>query len=200
MLRRCAMFLVLFATFLAPPPALAQSSEEAIVGDVGAYWAGAFASAGIPYAWPGVVAVTGPIETSCGVIDPSFGPGAYCPTDQTIFYTPGWFDLSDPSAGFALYTVVAHEWGHHVQQQLGLFGGSKDGELQADCLAGAYLQTAEARGLISSGMLSQAVGFTALAGDLSFLPVDGVAHGSPSERAISLMTGFQSGPTGCGVW
>lgn len=181
-------------------PALAQSAVDGIAADIDAYWAGQFAAAGVPYASPAVADVDGPTNTPCGTITPAVGPGAFCAGNDTIYLVPGYFDPSDPQGNFALYTVLAHEWGHHIQLELGIeSGASKWRELQADCLAGAYLHSAEDRSVVSAGMVTQAVGMTAQAGDLSILPVDGPEHGSAAERGISLMNGYNGGPQGCGV-
>ncbi|HEU0115293.1 MAG TPA: neutral zinc metallopeptidase [Thermomicrobiales bacterium] len=197
--RPIALVLILAALAL-PLPTLAQSSIGAIAADIDAYWAGQFAAAGVPYSSPAVADVDGPLDTPCGTISPAVGPGAFCADNDTIYLVPGYFDPSDPQGNFALYTVLAHEWGHHVQLELGVdSGASKLRELQADCLAGAYLHSAEDRGVVNGGMVTQAVGMTAQAGDLSILPIDGPEHGSPAERGISLMDGYNGGPQGCGV-
>jgi len=190
---------MLFAALALPLPALAQTSIDDVAADINAYWAGQFAAAGVPYAAPAVKDVDGPTDTPCGAISPDVGPGAFCGGNDTIYLVPAYFDPNDPQGHFALYTVLAHEWGHHVQLELDIGGESKWRELQADCLAGAYLHDAENRGVIGAGMVTQAVGMTAQAGDLSFLPTDGAEHGSPAERGISLMNGYNNGPQGCGV-
>lgn len=189
---------VLLLVVLVPAAAAAQSIPDAVIGDVDAYWSTAFAEAIAPYGSPGIVAVTAPLETACGAISPEYGPGAYCRADGTVYYAPGWFDLANAEAAYAFATVLAHEWGHHLQALRGIVGATIDLELQADCLAGAYLRSAQDRGLLDAGQFSQGVGLAARAGDV--LPVDGAAHGSPAERATAVMNGFQGGPTGCGIF
>ena len=191
---------VLFA-LAAPAAVAAQASADAVVADLDAFWAQTFAAAGRDYASPAVVALDAPTETACGTIDPAWGPGAYCGLDQTIYYSPAWLgDLSAAGHDFAWITVMAHEWGHHVQLQLGLLGYPDAAtELQADCLAGAYAADAEARGLLTPGAVAEAISLSALSGDLGWLPRDAPAHGSGAERAISFSRGYQEGVAGCGI-
>jgi predicted metalloprotease len=203
--RRVAWFVlvVVFAglALAAPAASLAQSSPEGTTADLDAFWAAAFADAGIPYSSPSVVALSGPVDTPCGPIDPAWGPGAYCTADETIYYSVGWFDqFAATGNGVAGVTVLAHEWGHHVQLQLGVgWTPSSAYELQADCLAGAYAQDAEARGLLPAGALAEAIRLAALSGDLPWLPNDAPEHGSGAERALAFMRGYQGGIAACGI-
>lgn len=106
------------------------------------------------YTKPKMTIFSGQINTGCGAASSAMGP-FYCPADQTAYFDPSFFaDLrrmggSDGPA--AQEYVVAHEYGHHVEQLTGVLAkgqrmgneGSVRIELQADCLAGVWFYHAE---------------------------------------------------------
>ena len=125
-----------------------------IVGTVNSlreYWADAFAADGQEFAEPGTVLFTDQVDTQCGAASSAVGP-FYCPLDQTIYLDLGFFDDLESRFGaqggeFAEEYVVAHEYGHHLQNLLGLLDAGRDAgdeggavrtELQADCFAGVW--------------------------------------------------------------
>lgn len=93
------------------------------------------------------------VQTGCGAADSAVGP-FYCPADQTAYFDTSFFDVLvtdfGSSAGpLAQEYVVAHEFGHHVQNLQGVLGRAQQGptgpegngvrtELQADCYAGVW--------------------------------------------------------------
>ncbi|MGW6427017.1 KPN_02809 family neutral zinc metallopeptidase [Nocardia sp. NPDC055053] len=113
---------------------------------------------GTRYVEPQLVLFSGAVSTGCGNATSDVGP-FYCPADQTAYFDTAFFqDLTDrfgASAGpLAQEYVVAHEVGHHIQNQLGDIGraqrdpqGAKSGavrtELQADCYAGIWAHFAD---------------------------------------------------------
>jgi uncharacterized protein len=190
---------VVCGMLLAPLTASAQSTVDLVVGTLDAFWAQAFADAGLAYESPQIVAVDGPMSTPCGDIAPEFGPGAYCAADQTIYYSTAWAP-DDPSAEILWWTVLGHEWGHHIQwlTDTGI-GTVLDAELQGDCFAGAFLNYAKDAGLVSPLALSLATGLTQSAGDVWFeVPPGSPDHGNKAERAEAFMTGVNGGIAACG--
>ncbi|MBO0610411.1 KPN_02809 family neutral zinc metallopeptidase [Myceligenerans salitolerans] len=119
-----------------------------------AYWSQTLpAQAGTEYVAPGVVSFTGGVDTACGSATSATGP-FYCPADQTVYEDVRFFDELEQRFGASggplgeMY-VTAHEFGHHVENQLGAFdradrsgtGADSDSvriELMADCLAGMW--------------------------------------------------------------
>jgi uncharacterized protein len=105
----------------------------------------------------GIVTFTGATTTKCGQASSATGP-FYCPTDQTIYFDPSFFhdilqqQLNGPSGAFVEPYVIAHEFGHHIQNLLGTMGNVKTQqgpnsdsvrlELQADCYAGMWARSA----------------------------------------------------------
>lgn len=182
-------------------PVVADAYADPVVADVNAFWAGLFAAGGVPYAAPGVAALLAPVATGCGWIDPAWGPAAYCAAERTIYASGPWYaQLQAAGDGVTWTTVLAHEWGHHVQLLLGIpYTADGASELQADCLAGAYSGDAEVRGLLEPGALGRAIALSARAGDLSWLPADAPIHGSGGERARAFLDGYQGGLANCGI-
>jgi predicted metalloprotease len=139
---------------------------------------------------------TAVLDTACGPVRSDVGP-FYCGGDRTIyldveFARTVWSYVGD----MALVQVVAHEFGHGVQQLLGLSStaGSPSVELQADCLGGAYAQDADARRLLEPGDVEEARELSRLVGDTA--PSDD-PHGTADQRVQAWDRGFGGGLTAC---
>lgn len=193
---------VVVAPFAAVRPAAAQVSPEAIAADLNAFWAGEFAAAGLGFSPPGFSAVVGDTATGCGPIDELIlGPAGYCLLDRTIYYSPSWLQAFVQFSGdAALFVIISHEWGHHLQILLGGEAAiTPETEQQADCLAGAYIASAEARGFAPPGTLQRGTGLSIRAGDPTFLPEGFDQHGAGAYRGVAFMEGYMGGVEACGI-
>jgi uncharacterized protein len=127
------------------------------VNSLDAYWAGAFASSGRTYRKPRITFFNGGVNSACGSASSEAGP-FYCPADRESYVDLRFFQELEQRFGakggpFARAYVIAHEYGHHVQNLLGTSrrvqagdsgptSGSVRLELQADCYAGVWAKNA----------------------------------------------------------
>jgi predicted metalloprotease len=134
----------------------------AVVNSVQQYWDAVFKGSGDRYPYADTVFFTDQVETGCGFASSQVGP-FYCPRDEQVYIDLGFFDELESRFGaggdFAQAYVIAHEYGHHVQNQLRVLeriGSDRQGpesravraELQADCFAGTWAANAVSGGLI----------------------------------------------------
>lgn len=167
---------------------------------------------------------TGGVSTGCGQASADVGP-FYCPADQTIYLDTTFFDevlerqLGGPEGGFVEPYVLAHEYGHHIQNLMGTMGRVKTQqgprsdavrlELQADCYAGMWAGAAtttedeDGQVLIASLTqqdVQQAIEAAEAVGDDRIqssgggsVDPDSFTHGSAAQRVEWFRTGFESG-------
>jgi predicted metalloprotease len=177
------------------------------------------------YTRPHVVLFHGSVNTGCGGATTAVGP-FYCPVDQTAYFDTDFFqelvDRFGSSGGpFAQEYVVAHEYGHHVQQLQGLLGRSQQGaqgaggngvrtELQADCYAGIWAHYASTVKQDSTGVpylqplsdkdIQDALSAAASVGDdriqretTGRTNPESWTHGSSEQRQHWFTVGYQTG-------
>lgn len=195
-------------------PSLAIPREvrfpDPLVAHIDSFWARRFDEANQDYVPPtAVVPFAEPIVTACGRADPGKEAAFYCVIDEKIYYSVEFRDLIESRIGdFAWIIVIAHEWGHHVQAQLGFdLGVSLDlsiaaapieFEQQADCLAGAYSVDAEMLGWLDPGDVDEALYMTEISGDPAGTSwSDPDAHGSGADRIDAFLNGYSGGIGAC---
>jgi predicted metalloprotease len=182
------------------------------------------------YTRPHVRLFSGQADTGCGPATSDVGP-FYCPVDQTAYFDTGFFqvlvDQFGSSGGpLAQEYVVAHEFGHHVQDLQGVLGRAQQGaqgaqgngvrtELQADCYAGVWAHYASVIKQQSTGVpyleplsdkdIADALSAASSVGDdriqkqaTGWINPESWTHGSSAQRQNWFTVGYQAGdPTKC---
>ncbi len=197
----------------------------ATVNSVQAYWSALFAANQRTYTPAKTVIYAGSTQSACGTASNQVGP-FYCPLDKKVYIDASFFQLLQTQFGadrgnLAKEYVVAHEYGHHIQDELGLLdraqqdpqgpqSGSVRTELMADCLAGVWAQhaasTKDALGVpflkgITQEDLTSALSAAKSVGDDHIQSTMGSGrvnpeswtHGSAAARQEWFLTGYQTG-------
>jgi hypothetical protein len=182
------------------PGLTSDNLTDMVLGDIDAFWSGELGTQGFNYYAAGITPVADVVQSSCGPFGPYDNPAAYCPLDDTVYVSvPLAQQIQSDVGDFAWITILAHEWGHHVQMVLGIQQElSINRELQADCFSGTYAQRAKQQGFLQEGDVSEAVLITMLSADPIDLPetADG-AHGSGDYRVTAFMQGYLNGANAC---
>ncbi|WP_306485686.1 neutral zinc metallopeptidase [Anaerococcus sp.] len=156
-------------------------------------------------------------KTGCGIAQSRMGP-FYCPVDKTVYFDVSFYDdLKSRFGGggdFALAYVLAHEVGHHVQNELGIIKQTNDlrqrlseteynkvsvaQELQADYFAGLFAYYVKEKGYLEEGDIEEAMNAASAIGDDRIqemagrdVDVDSFTHGSSAQRKEAFDLGFK---------
>ena len=183
-------------------------------------WTGLFKQNGGSYTAPKLVLFRGTTPTACGTGQSAMGP-FYCPGDKKVYIDLGFYDTLKNQLGapgeFAQAYVIAHEVGHHVQDELGVTA-KVDGmrsrlsqsqnnalsvrvELQADCFAGVWAHhSQESKQWLDAGDIEAAMNAAQKIGDDALqrsagraVVPDSFTHGSSAQRQRWFGNGYQSG-------
>ena len=199
---------------------------SAVLGSTEAQWTAIFAQAGRRYEPPTLVMFSGATQSACGLAQAARGP-FYCPNDQKVYLDTSFFqdlerrfrgcDVGSKTCQFSQAYVIAHEIGHHVQNQLGLLPRVQEEqrgmdkveanslqvrvELQADCLAGIWANRAQEKWqFIEPGDVEAAMQTASAIGDdrlqrqaQGYVVPDAFTHGTSAQRTRWFMTGLKTG-------
>ncbi|RYZ57540.1 MAG: flagellar biosynthesis protein FlgM [Proteobacteria bacterium] len=198
----------------------ASQFVRVVLADTEDVWSKVFAEQGRSYTNPKLVLFSDRVQSACGVAGSSVGP-FYCPADQKVYLDLGFFSEMATSLGasgdFAQAYVIAHEVGHHVQNQFGISEAlqakrsslsetefnkeSVQVELQADCLAGIWAKdTNDMKKILDEGDVEEAMNAASSVGDdklqkasRGYVVPDSFTHGSSAQRMAAFNQGFTSG-------
>jgi predicted metalloprotease len=214
------------------PPAATQQQQRpagkdpmvdfvsAVLADTEKTWHGVFRTYGRTYEEPKLVLFTGAVQSACGFAQAAMGP-FYCPEDHKVYIDLSFYeDLKSrfkAPGDFAQAYVIAHEVGHHVQNQLGITEKVQSAmqrasradanrlsvrmELQADCLAGVWGYHADkSRHILEAGDLEEALRAASAIGDDRIMKQtrgtvvpDAFTHGTSEQRVRWFRRGFETG-------
>jgi uncharacterized protein len=192
-----------------------------VLADTEDTWNEIFAAENLDYREPTLVLFSGAVESACGFAQAAVGP-FYCPIDEKVYIDLSFYkDLRDTFGApgdFAQAYVIAHEIGHHVQNQIGIMEqvqaaqqqASSQGdanrlsvmlELQADCLSGVWAYNADrARDILEQGDIEEGLNAASSIGDdrlqMEFqgqITPDSFTHGSSVQRVSWFERGLESG-------
>lgn len=165
------------------------------------------------YRDPKLVLFNGQVSSACGYASAATGP-FYCPGDHNLYLDFAFFDELQREfkapGDFAQAYVIAHEFGHHIQNLTGVMGQVQSAgqnnrlsvalELQADCFAGIWANAAQKQGRVEVGDAEEAIRAAAAVGDdmiqkrtQGFVVPESFTHGSAQQRMAYFSKGFQTG-------
>lgn len=191
-----------------------------VLADTEDTWIPLFQQMGKQYQQPRLVLFRNSVRSACGLAQSAMGP-FYCPADQKVYIDLSFYDELKHAFGapgdFAQAYVIAHEVGHHVQQQFGILQKvhqmqqgmpkvqanalSIKLELQADCLAGIWAHHANrVRQVVEPGDIDEAMNAASKIGDdaiqkrsQGYVVPDSFTHGTSAQRVKWFREGFGSG-------
>lgn len=198
----------------ANPPDQNRQFIGAVMGNLEDAWRQILPQQGrVRYEDPKLVLFTDQISSACGYASSATGP-FYCPGDYKLYLDFAFFDelrreFKAPG-DFAQAYVIAHEFGHHIQNLTGIMGKVQSQgennrlsvalELQADCYAGIWANYAQKQGRVEAGDVDEALRAAAAVGDdmiqrrtQGYVVPDSFTHGSADQRQRAFAVGMKYG-------
>jgi uncharacterized protein len=188
---------------------------SSVLGSSSDVWSKIFASLGQEYNAPKLVLFRALTQSGCGNASSSVGPH-YCTLDKTIYLDETFFEelterLGAKGGDVAEAYVIAHEVGHHVQNELGTYEKimneendsnqfSINLELQADCFAGIWANSLKDKNILEPGEIGEAMDAAEAVGDdriqekvIGQVDPESWTHGSSEQRLEWFTKGYNSG-------
>jgi len=210
-----------------PPASAPDSANEddttkfsrVVLADTEDVWTDQFQKMGKRYTPPTMVLFTDSVQTACGGASSAVGP-FYCPGDQKVYLDQSFFEELHRRFGapgdFAQAYVIAHEVGHHVQDELGITRQvdaqrrrlsesqanalSVRVELQADFFAGVWAHYEQSKGYLEAGDIDEALRAASAIGDDTLqrkaqgrVVPDSFTHGTSEQRVRWFRKGYDTG-------
>jgi predicted metalloprotease len=188
-----------------------ETFASTVLGSNNDVWRSLFSQEGKRYTEPKLVLFRAATQSGCGTATSDVGPH-YCPIDQTVYLDETFFDELQSRFGakggdVAQAYVIAHEVGHHAQNELGTMDQGMDSnefsvklELQADCYAGIWAHSIKDKQILEPGEIEEAMDAAAAVGDdriqkrvQGYVNPESWTHGSSAERVKWFTTGYDSG-------
>lgn len=190
-----------------------------MLADTEDVWNEKFKEIGKTYEEPSLVIYSGGIKSGCGVSSSAVGP-FYCSADEKIYIDLSFYNTMKRDLGskgdFAFAYVIAHEIGHHVQNQLGILNDAHRQmassskkvaneisvrlELQADYFAGVFARYVQDKGYLEKGDIEEAMEAARSVGDDTLqmkntgtINPDSFTHGTSEDRMKWFNKGFEYG-------
>lgn len=188
-----------------------------VLADTEDMWHEKFSEYNLTYNEPSMTLYTGSTKSACGIAQSGMGP-FYCPLDQAVYIDVSFYDELKNTFGaggdFAFAYVLAHEVGHHVQNELGILNQTQQlqkklsereynkysvaQELQADYFAGVYAYYSKEKGYLEAGDIEEAMRAASSIGDDKIQKMSGsninpdkFTHGSSKDRKNAFDMGYK---------
>ncbi|WP_119388903.1 KPN_02809 family neutral zinc metallopeptidase [Taklimakanibacter lacteus] len=190
-----------------------------VLGSTERVWTQKFQAMGRQYQKPTLVLFSGFVQSACGMAQSAMGP-FYCPGDNKVYIDLSFYQDMKNKLGapgdFAQAYVIAHEVGHHIQNQLGIAAkvtqarmqvSKEEGnllsvrmELQADCLAGVWARSADdSKNILEQGDVEEGLNAAAAIGDdrlqrrsQGYVVPESFTHGSSEQRVRWFKRGMET--------
>lgn len=196
-----------------------KAFSSTVFADLEDVWTEMFKNTNVNYTLPKLVIYSGSVNSGCGAASSQVGP-FYCSADKSVYIDLSFYNQLKSQfkapGDFAFAYVLAHEVGHHVQNELGILQQIHEArqrlsqkqynelsvrmELQADYYAGVFAKHIQGKGYLEEGDIEEAIRAAGAVGDDTIqesmsgrVNPDTFTHGTSDQRMRWFMKGYKSG-------